>query len=56
MVISNGIQSLKEQLELAGIVYEATSGKTDAHNTPILKEVVKDDIVSAEFEGKGARS
>ena len=41
VAISNGIEGLKEQPELADIVYEATSAKAHAHNAPILKEMGK---------------
>ncbi|WP_174614487.1 acetaldehyde dehydrogenase (acetylating) [Virgibacillus ihumii] len=39
--IDHGIDGLKENPELADIIYEATSAKAHAHNAPILKEMGK---------------
>ncbi|WP_020007352.1 acetaldehyde dehydrogenase (acetylating) [Salinicoccus albus] len=37
--ISNGIEGLKENPELADVVYEATSAKAHMHNAPVLKSL-----------------
>ncbi|MBP1970676.1 acetaldehyde dehydrogenase [Virgibacillus natechei] len=39
--IDNGIDGLKEDPDIAEIVFEATSAKAHAHNAPILKEMGK---------------